>query len=53
VEKAKSAEEAGEIVSTAARPGDIILFKGSRGATVEVALRALEAKHPPLSRGPA
>jgi len=54
VQRARQAEEAGAVVAQEARPGDVILFKGSRGAAVERALAALVARYPrvePSSRG--
>jgi UDP-N-acetylmuramoyl-tripeptide--D-alanyl-D-alanine ligase len=39
----EDAEEAGDYVRLAARPGDAILFKGSRGVMVERALRRFQA----------
>ncbi len=37
----EDAKEAGEFVRTIARPGDVVLFKGSRGVQVERALERL------------
>jgi UDP-N-acetylmuramoyl-tripeptide--D-alanyl-D-alanine ligase len=48
VKCAGNADEAGAMVATEARPGDVILFKGSRGAAVERALAALVARYPRL-----
>jgi UDP-N-acetylmuramoyl-tripeptide--D-alanyl-D-alanine ligase len=39
-------EEAGELLVKEVRPGDVVLFKGSRGAEVERALAVLLARHP-------
>ena len=44
VRRAGSAVEAGSIIAREARSGDVILFKGSRGAEVERALSALLAR---------
>ena len=46
---AADAAEAGAIVAAEARPGDVVLFKGSRGASVERALAVLVVRHPPVA----
>jgi UDP-N-acetylmuramoyl-tripeptide--D-alanyl-D-alanine ligase len=40
----EDAEEAGEFVRGKARPGDAVLFKGSRGVKVEKALERFLGK---------
>ena len=51
VRYASDAEAAGALlVADEARPGDIVLFKGSRGAAVERALAALVARFPSASQ---
>jgi UDP-N-acetylmuramoyl-tripeptide--D-alanyl-D-alanine ligase len=42
----ENAEQAGEMIRSIARPGDAILFKGSRGVRVEQALAALLERYP-------
>jgi UDP-N-acetylmuramoyl-tripeptide--D-alanyl-D-alanine ligase len=41
----RDAEDAGSIVASEVRAGDVVLFKGSRGAAVERALAALVGRH--------
>jgi UDP-N-acetylmuramoyl-tripeptide--D-alanyl-D-alanine ligase len=38
------ATEAGEFLARTARPGDVILIKGSRGVKLEKAMNALRAR---------
>ena len=42
----EEASEAGEFVRRIARPGDAVLFKGSRGVAVERALERMLASNP-------
>jgi UDP-N-acetylmuramoyl-tripeptide--D-alanyl-D-alanine ligase len=49
VRLAPSAEEAGRIAAGEARAGDVVLFKGSRGAAVERALGAFTSRFHPLA----
>jgi len=58
VRRAEHAEQAGELVASLVGPGDVVLFKGSRGAAVERGLAILEARYrrvaslcAPTSRG--
>jgi UDP-N-acetylmuramoyl-tripeptide--D-alanyl-D-alanine ligase len=51
VRYAANAEAAGQIITDEARAGDVILFKGSRGAAVERALAALIERHPRVPPG--
>ncbi len=46
VRRADTADRAGEIVAAELRPGDVVLFKGSRGAAVERALAAVLGGRP-------
>jgi UDP-N-acetylmuramoyl-tripeptide--D-alanyl-D-alanine ligase len=50
VHRASSAEQAGSMVAEAVRAGDVVLFKGSRGAGVEHALRVLCERWPGSKR---
>jgi len=52
VKYARNAEDAGALVAGIAQAGDVVLFKGSRGATVERALAVLVARHPRLTSRP-
>jgi UDP-N-acetylmuramoyl-tripeptide--D-alanyl-D-alanine ligase len=51
VRYASGSAEAGAVVAREVRAGDVVLFKGSRGAAVENALAALLASYPPLASG--
>lgn len=42
-------EEAGAFLAHEVRGGDVVLFKGSRGAAVERALAVLLARRPPVT----
>ncbi len=48
---ARSVEDAGTRVVDEVRPGDVVLFKGSRAVGVEHALAVLVARHPRLLSG--
>jgi UDP-N-acetylmuramoyl-tripeptide--D-alanyl-D-alanine ligase len=52
VRYAASSEAAGAVIAECVRPGDVVLFKGSRGAAVERALVALVAKYPRAAADP-
>jgi UDP-N-acetylmuramoyl-tripeptide--D-alanyl-D-alanine ligase len=51
VRYAADADAAGQLVAGEARAGDVILFKGSRGAAVERALAVLIARYPRVPAG--
>jgi UDP-N-acetylmuramoyl-tripeptide--D-alanyl-D-alanine ligase len=50
VRRAKDAGEAGRELTERVKAGDVVLFKGSRGAAVERALAVLEERHPRAAR---